>query len=135
MVSLTRSTAKSWRKHSFSIEKDVLVVHTSGNRGGEKVDEHAIAMWKEIEAECQKHALHKVMIVSDVEGRLSPSDSSKVVDFLSKLDIQPHLKLSMVDLSFGSYLDNLLSEKIAYEKGVFGKVFHDEAKGREWIGL
>lgn len=113
----------------------MLVVHTSGNRGSEKVDKHAIDMWKEIEAECQDKGLHKVMIVSEVEGRLAPSDSSKVIDFLSSLSIEPKLKLSMVDLSFGSYLDNLLSEKTAYQKGVTAKVFHDEAEGRKWIGL
>ena len=124
---------------NYHIEKDVLVVAASGKRADAVTENQIVSIeaYDKIREVCVALGMKKMLIVSEVLGRIFITELKAMKDYIRRADpsVIKDIKVVLVDTNYGSYLDNLFIEQTVISKGVEFRVFHDEAKGREWIGL
>lgn len=125
----------SWKSYDYHREHDVLVVSTRGERGFSKVASQSIDMWRQIEKECQVNSLHKVLILSEMKGRLKPSDSFQIVEFISKCKIDPILVLAIVASDPHAYDDIKFSEAVAKRRRMIFRAFDSEKAAKAWLKM
>lgn len=119
----------------FSVEKNVLIVHSVGHRQPGMVLEQSMCLFKRIEEESVRRGLNSVLVISEVTGRLSRQDCQNITEFINQLEFGGKLKLAMVSLDFSSYLDTIFAEQWAVKLNFHGRVFHDEGVARKWLAL
>ncbi|RKQ50263.1 hypothetical protein BXY85_1277 [Roseivirga pacifica] len=132
---LVSSQLASNRSCTFTVEEDVLVVQSTGHRTPGMVLQQALNFYDQIHRNCLEKRLHKVLIISEVTGRLTENESEQIVNYISRLEFTEKFKVALVDLNFSSYLDNLFAEQMSIKLDFTGRVFHHEESGRGWIGL
>ncbi|MHA7099191.1 hypothetical protein BXY85_1278 [Roseivirga pacifica] len=124
---------------NYHVEKDVLVVVAFGKRADYSIENHIVSIeaYQRVKKVCVELGLKKMLIVSEVLGRIFITELKAMKDHIMRIDpsVSKGIKVVLVDTNYGSYLDNLFVEQTVISKGVEFRVFHDEAKGREWIGL
>ena len=94
-----------------------------------------MCLFKRIEEESVRRGLNRVLVISEVTGRLSQQDCQNTTEFINQLDFAGKLTLAMVSLDFSSYLDTIFAEQWAVKLNFHGRVFHDEGAARKWLAL
>ena len=113
----------------FSSADGILRAHVTGER-----DDFAISMawWKAIAVEARRVRPAGVLIVEKFNNNLPIGELSELIDVIARLDFAGAL-IAYVDLAPCTPNHHDLSETMAINRGMAGRVFADEASARAWL--
>ena len=107
-------------------------VHSHGDRSDPG---RITALWDAIVTHAREQAVHHVLMVQRIEGRLSPqlvyAEHGPLQDWLRHLDWP--LVVAVVDTNPDSYHDNMILAGQAREQGIEVRLFEREEAARDWL--
>ena len=105
------------------------------SRGDRSDPGRVTALWDAIVAHARARDVHHVLMVQQLEGRLSPqlvfADRGPLQAWLRRLDWP--MVAAVVDPNPESYHDNMILAGQAREQGIDARLFEREEAAREWL--
>lgn len=112
---------------------DHIRVEVSGRRAPGRTVTDAYVIGRRIVEECRKAAIERVLLVSQLTGRIPALDAYEMVTGLEDVGWSRSTKLAFVNLHADSHEDSLFTETVAVNRAYFMKVFDNEEDAREWL--
>lgn len=123
-----------WREYHIDIETNLVTVTIIGKRGTAQNElKTQERYWSKIMEACILNGIKKILIISNVEGKLTSSVSQQIILLTKRLGFCEGYQIGLADLNYESYLDNMMSECFAKRQGLNGKLFNNEVEARSWL--
>lgn len=114
-------------------KSDYLLAEVSGERIPGQEAENALKFWGHIVELCKAKGFAKMLVITNLTGRLPASEAFKIGDSAFPLGWDRHFKVAYVDLNADSLEDNLFSETVAFNRGINAKVFGNVKEAKSWL--
>lgn len=113
----------------YSDADGILRAYVTGDR-----DTYAVSMawWQALAAEARRVRPARLLIVEKFANNLPIGELSELIDAIARLDFAGAL-MAYVDLAPCRPNHHDLSETMAVNRGMAGRVFNDEASARAWL--
>jgi hypothetical protein len=115
---------------AFELRPGYLYVHVRGDGDSYEISK---AYWTEVSAECAKHGAQRLLVYEDLAHQIeSVSEVYKGAAERSYMGLSG-VKIAFVDRHEDHHELNLFGELVASNRGLFCKVFYDQAEGERWL--
>ena len=115
-------------KIQFSNEPEYLSAYVTGKKNQA---ETAKQFWHAISEECKKVGCKKVLVVEDMQAKVSLSEVYSIASELPQLF--HGIQVAFVDKHSEHQNLNDFGETVATNRGFHGKVFNDVEAAKEWL--
>lgn len=114
-------------------QQDYVRVHVTGERRYGDAALEASQAGQQIVEYCQKADIYRVLLVLNLRGRLSATDSYEIVESSKDYGWDHAYRLAFVDTNKESIDDVRFTETVAVNRAYSVRVFADEAEAIDWL--
>ncbi|MGB5450407.1 MAG: hypothetical protein WBM80_15895 [Woeseiaceae bacterium] len=114
-------------------KQDYVRVHVTGERRYGDAALEASQAGQQIVEYCQKADNYRVLVVLNLGGRLSATDSYEIVESSKEYGWDHAYKLAFVDTNEESIDDVRFTETVAVNRAYSVRAFADEAEAIDWL--
>ena len=114
-------------------EQDYVRVHVTGERRYGDAALEGSQAGRQIVEFCQNADNYRVLVVLNLRGRLSATDSYDLVESSKEYGWGHHYKLAFVDTNKESIDDVRFTETVAVNRAYAVRAFADEAEAIDWL--
>lgn len=114
-------------------ERDHLRVEVSGTRVAGREVGNAVDAWKKVVEKSRETGLTRVLVISNVPGRVSAAVASLIVTAAEEVESGKGFKLAMVFADHESLISHKLTRSYAVNLGYDVDIFGNEEQARKWL--
>jgi hypothetical protein len=114
-------------------QQDYVRVHVTGERRYGDAALEASQAGQQIVESCRNADNYRVLLVLNLRGRLSATDSYEIVEDAKEYGWDHAYKLAFVDTNRESVDDVRFTETVAVNRAYSVKAFADEAEAIDWL--
>jgi hypothetical protein len=118
---------------SITEHKDYLRVQMSGKRNSSQEPEDSIRAWTQITEACDKANLDRILVVSNITGRLETLAPLDIARSHESFGWSKHFKMAFVSFDEESWNDISFAETVGVNRGFFVKLFDNEQDAKAWL--
>lgn len=118
---------------TFQADESVLCVRATGDRSSASPMAAAKDLWTQIALECEERALSRVLLLSEISGRLPTYDCYEAMSKLDEYGVSRTWKIAYVNSDPQRRDDLMFMTVLANHYGFSLKLFEREAEARDWL--
>jgi hypothetical protein len=116
------------------VMKEYIRVSMTGDRSRAKdLQAEILDIWRAIADECRATDVYRVLIVSEVKGKLPTMKTFEINKQLYSLGFGPPARIAFVEAHDDAHEELRFGENVAVNRAVNARFFNDENEALSWV--